>query len=51
MKSLINKFVTKEFATWNICIFMLGNFLGVLFGLNEQALNLFRQGLNICGVK
>jgi len=51
MKSLINKFVTKEFATWNICIFMFGIALGTIIGLNEQALNLFRQGLNICGVK
>lgn len=30
---------------------MFGIALGAIIGLDEQALNLFRQGLNICGVK
>jgi hypothetical protein len=28
---------------------MIGLFLGAVIGLNEQTLNLFRQGLSFCG--
>lgn len=45
----INKFVTPQFAIWNICIFGFGVVLGMINGTNEYWLNLLRHGLGFCG--
>lgn len=43
------KYLTQQFAVWNIGIFMSGILLGAVIGLNEQFLNLVRNGFSFCG--
>lgn len=51
MKHYISKYVTAEFAYWNVSILIIGLFLGTWLGFSEQFLNLVRSGLTFCGDK